>query len=435
MATTEGTGCGPSGGRGRGIVRPVLWRVVIGWVLVRNVFVERYDKTGGRPGWPGHGRSRCRPSPEGGTGGPVVEARRGGSGLPAVGQRQGGPTGGRGQAGRASLPSVFFGRALQNLAFLYNIAYQADRLRSRRLSKLKVLAPRGVLLALCSCSLALCLPLAAHCQHTSHKAQLQEAENAFRFQDYVTAEKLLYPLLHPEVVISDPDDILKAREYLGACYYWLGNEKRMEEEFTALLTLSPTHRLDPFYYPPELIEKVELLRARLAELKVISVEGRERRDEKHTCVVPKETISRRSRWVAMLPFGVGQFYNGANVKGALFLTGETLALGTNIASYFAAERLRGSDGFYSPAERRTAEKLRIVQYASLGFLVALALWDILDANLNFEPEERHIEMVPCPTPMPSGPPGAMTLPPPLAHGQPLCVRLWFLRNPPSSERR
>lgn len=42
-----------------------------------------------------------RPCPEGGTGGPVVDARQGGVGLPTVGQRQGGSAGGRGEAASA----------------------------------------------------------------------------------------------------------------------------------------------------------------------------------------------------------------------------------------------------------------------------------------------------------------------------------------------
>ncbi len=233
--------------------------------------------------------------------------------------------------------------------------------------------------------------------------RFREAENTFRFQDYAAAEAILNSLLHPEVLLKDPDQVLKAREYLGACYYWLGNEKRMEEEFIALLILAPNHRLDPFYYPADLIERLDRLRGRLAELRVIGLEGKEeRKDKKPDCVVPKETVVRRSRWVSFLPFGVGQFQNGDTVKGALFLTGEVLALGTNIGSYVAAERLRGADGFYTASSARTARTLRLVQYASLGVLAGLALWGVLDATLHLETEERSVEMVPCPAAPPPG---------------------------------
>lgn len=240
------------------------------------------------------------------------------------------------------------------------------------------------------------------------KVRFQEAENTFRFQDYTAAEAALNALLHPEVLLTDPDDVLKAREYLGACYYWLGNEKRMEEEFTALLSLAPNHRLDPFYYPADLIERVDRLRARLAELHVIDLQGREEpHDRKPPCVVPKETVVRRSRFVSFVPFGVGQFHNGDTVKGALFLTGEVLALGVNVGSYVAAERLRGADGFYSSSAARTAQNLRVVQYASLGVLAGLVVLGVLDAALNVRTEERFVEMAPCPAvPPPGGGEGA-----------------------------
>lgn len=235
------------------------------------------------------------------------------------------------------------------------------------------------------------------------KARFLQAENTFRFQDYQAAEAALYALLHPDVLLTDPDDVLKAREYLAACYYWLGNEKRMEEEFTALLIMAPNHRLDPFYYPADLIDRLDRLRDRLAELRIIHPQrSEEPRNEPPPCLVPKETVVKRSRWVSFIPFGVGQFQNGDTVKGALFLSGEILALGANVGSYVVAERLRGADGFYSPSNARTARTLRIVQYTSLGVLAGLMVWGVLDAALNIRTEDRSIEMVPC---APLAPPG------------------------------
>ena len=54
-----------------------------------------------------------------------------------------------------------------------------------------------------------------------------KGENAFKFQDYAAAERLLRPLLHPKILLKDPLEIKKAREYLGACYYWLKDYERM----------------------------------------------------------------------------------------------------------------------------------------------------------------------------------------------------------------
>lgn len=257
----------------------------------------------------------------------------------------------------------------------------------------------------------------------SPETGFKEAENTFRFQDYEGAETILRQLLHPEVLLEDQDMVLKAREYLGACYFWLGNQKRMEEEFTALLSQVPTYQLDPFFYPAPLIDQLEELRARLVELQIINLGGKKEPEEKKEpdCLVPKETVIERSLWVSLIPFGAGQFQNGHTMEGALFLTGELLALGTNIGSFVAADQLRGSDGLYSASNARVARRLQIVQYVSLGVLVGLAVWGVVDATLKLKKEERSIEMVPCPSPPveKDGAPGAA---PTARTGASMCVR-------------
>ena len=86
------------------------------------------------------------------------------------------------------------------------------------------------------------------------------------------------------------------------------------------------------------------------------------------------------------------------MKGYLLLGSELAALATNIGAFVAAERLRGADGFYAPSDAKTARRLRTVQYVSLGVLGALLIYGVLDAVLNFEPEEQRIEVGPCKAP-------------------------------------
>ncbi len=254
-------------------------------------------------------------------------------------------------------------------------------------------------------ALALAAPLAPAATRAGPPDQdFQAAENTFRFQDYKTAERLLSDLLYPEIRLINPDQVVKAREYLGACYYWIGDEKRMEEEFTVLLTLAPSYKLDPFYYPVPLIERFDVLRKRLSDLHMLSTDPPRPRvpTEPARCERVEETIVQRSNATVFLPFGVGQFANGHTVKGVLFLTGETLALGANIGTYVAAERLRGADGLYSRVDADRARTLRIIQYSALGAFVGLAVWGIVDAALGFQPEQRSVKVGPCPAPDPGG---------------------------------
>ncbi len=226
-----------------------------------------------------------------------------------------------------------------------------------------------------------------------------EAENTFRFQDYENASKMLESLLYPKILISDPARQIKAREYLAACWFWLGNRNRMEEEFTALLTQAPLHELDSFFYPAELINEFQTLKLRLIELHILDPEKAKLQTEPE-CLMRVEEITKRSKIPMLVPFGVGQFVNGKTTKGALFLTGELVFLGMNIGGWAGAESLRGDDGLYSHDDAESARKLRIVQYVGLGSFVALAIWGIVDAFMDFKPETRSYRFVPCPTSSP-----------------------------------
>ena len=101
----------------------------------------------------------------------------------------------------------------------------------------------------------------------------------------------------------------------------------------------------------------------------------------------------RNRAVAMIPFGVGHFYNGRRALGAVFLSGE-LAFGSAALGLFIARSLnctrtkgfqpgslecRGTGNGDDVVHRRNAE-----QAMGLFFLGAVAL-DILLAQVTFRP--------------------------------------------------
>jgi len=242
------------------------------------------------------------------------------------------------------------------------------------------------------------LATAATARASTPEEEFQAAENTFRFQDYARAVEQFRPLLYPDVRLASPDLVIRTHEYLAACYHWLHDDRTMEDEFTALLTLSPQHRLDPFFYPATLIDKFEAIRKRLIGLHVIEAEPVAKPPvETVRCERVEETVVRRSRLTNLVPFGVGQFVNGKTTKGALFLTGEVLTLSLNIASWVSIESLRGDDGYFAPKDAATARDLRIVQYVGLGTFGALAIWGIVDAFLDFRPEVKSLKIVPCPT--------------------------------------
>lgn len=245
--------------------------------------------------------------------------------------------------------------------------------------------------------LAASLSLPAASRAATPEEDFQAAENTFRFQDYARAVERLRPLLYPDVRLSQPEQVVKAHEYLAACYHWLGQDKDMEDESIALLTLNPAHRLDAFYYPASLIAKFEAVRKRLVELHVIEADPVPKPPaDTVKCERTEETVVKRHWGPNLIPFGVGQFLNGRDTKGALFLSGQVATLGLNIASWVAIESLRGDDGYFTANNARTARDLRIVQYVGLGTFAALAVWGIVDAFQDFVPETTSVKVVPCP---------------------------------------
>jgi hypothetical protein len=228
-------------------------------------------------------------------------------------------------------------------------------------------------------------------QGASPSEQLKTAEQLFLYQDYKSAAPLLSALLYPKELLGDFELVMKAREYLAACYWFLGDKDAFKEEITGLLSAKPSFVPDPFYYPPELISDFEAQKKRLIELKVISSSAKQDDEEPVQCeevvkVVEKKTsITMKSRAITFMPFGVGQFYNGSSLLGALFLTGQTVALSANIASYFSIQALRlpGSP-YYSEPNKERALTLETVMYVSVGVFCAFYLASVVEANIAFD---------------------------------------------------
>ncbi|MBM4387386.1 MAG: hypothetical protein FJ088_06570 [Deltaproteobacteria bacterium] len=220
------------------------------------------------------------------------------------------------------------------------------------------------------------------------------AENTFRFGDYKKAAEMLENLLFVEKKLADPEKVIKAQEYLAASYFFLGEDKKVEELFIAILTKSPEYKLDPFYYPPPLIGKFNGIRGRLIELGVIK-SGEEKKEvkkeEKKPPVTVEKTIKKNYYMINFLPFGAGQFQNRQSAKGWISLSAQGAGLLANVGSYLTIELLRGQDGKFSSENAAKAGTLRTVQYVSLGVFAAVFVWSVVDALVNYREEFVEIK--------------------------------------------
>ena len=219
------------------------------------------------------------------------------------------------------------------------------------------------------------------------------AESAFEYQDYRKTIALLEPLLTPKPLLEG-SRLRKAREYLGTSHWWLKDKGRFNQEMTAWLVLDPAAELDSFFYPPEMIRDFAALKEKLLAMGVIEAPDGEDSSKGDQILVIERIRVERPPAVAWVPFGAGQFAQGRNGMGALFLTTEALALGANVGAWGWMENNNGGG-----SERQTAI---ITMYTSLGVFAAMAVWGILDARLRWktveEREMRRYESAPADEP-------------------------------------
>jgi len=196
--------------------------------------------------------------------------------------------------------------------------------------------------------------------------RLNRGASEFAYKNFANAAGILEKLLYPTLQLTAEEDIVTAREMLGLCYFYMGREQEARKEFTALLYLRPGHRLDPFLIPPPAVTFFDRIRN---EPRIFFERDR----------------LRRSRLIAFLPFGLGQFQNGDSLKGILLATGGGLSLTANIVCYSLLVALANDNGNYAREDLDLARGLRIGQYVSLGIFAAGWIYGAIDANIYFKP--------------------------------------------------
>jgi hypothetical protein len=132
-------------------------------------------------------------------------------------------------------------------------------------------------------------------------------------------------------------------------------------------------------------------------------------------------VDTRSRVVAMVPFGVGQFQNDDIGLGVFFAAGETLVIATAIASWIVAQDIKetkcpdlveNENG--EPAEvdceqlMTNFEAARAVNYTALAAAGVFFISGIIQAQIAFEPERVTVRKRKIPPPVQVAPVAAIT---------------------------
>lgn len=252
---------------------------------------------------------------------------------------------------------------------------------------------------------AFALPAAA-----DELSDFESARRNYDKQSYTKAAKGLESLVGGVVPrAQNPVVRLEARKYLGATYLFLGKKDAAREQFRLLLEEDPDYDIDPVAFPEAVVQtfqevqkKVKAENARKSALEAAR-RKRERADELDELISQQqrirmleelaatETVEKvNSRWIAALPFGIGQFQNEDRKLGIMFAVTESALLAASIATFIGHNSLRDENPAPSEIERarRVEKALRIGNWVSVGAFVSFAVAGIIEAEVRFKPVIR-----------------------------------------------
>ena len=252
---------------------------------------------------------------------------------------------------------------------------------------------------------AFALPVAA-----DELSDFDSARRQYEKQNYAKAARGLESLVGGVVPRATNSVVrLEARKYLGATYLFLRKKEAAREQFRALLEEDPDYDIDAVAFPKAVVQtfqevqrEVAAERAREEALEA----ARQRRARSHEVeelirqrqrietleeLAAAETVEKvNSRWIAALPFGIGQFQNEDRKLGIMFAVTETAFLAASIATFIGHNSLRDENP--APGEvdraRRVERALRIGNWASVGAFLSFAVAGVIEAEVRFKPVIR-----------------------------------------------
>ena len=246
------------------------------------------------------------------------------------------------------------------------------------------------------------------------QGDLDKARAAYLARRYDEAERRFRTMLDPvNGTIHDPTLLSRARMYWGAVALAKSSAVQATAIFEKLLLDDPTFEPDPLSFPADVINAFIDTRARMRErLSAMAAEqarreaerrAREDADRKrqagHLALVERlaseeEVTDRHSRWVSLLPFGVGQFQNGKNALGWFFLGSEAaLVAGGCIAlPFYTYNATQGIDAYEHVQTSRASDYFdraniaRAMNIVLLSSAAGVGVLGVVQAQLAYVPD-------------------------------------------------
>ncbi|MGD8862108.1 MAG: hypothetical protein PVI30_19005 [Myxococcales bacterium] len=231
--------------------------------------------------------------------------------------------------------------------------------------------------------------------------QFQNARAAYDSLNYELAAELFEGLLQDADLDEQRPLVVESHKYLGATYLFLGRQAEGEAQFARLLELEPQYVLDPLAFPAEVQRTFVAVKQRIEERRRRAAEEaaraaaeaeaaraharaaqRQRLERLIELARTERVEQRRSRMIAMLPFGIGQFQNDDDGLGLVLAVSETALLATGVTTYFLHQAQ--PDFPKDLNEAQSFERIyRTSNQISMALFATVAIAGIVDAQLRF----------------------------------------------------
>lgn len=256
-------------------------------------------------------------------------------------------------------------------------------------------------------------PPPAPAQPTTEAGWLGLGISQYQAAQFDDCSRTFSELLSPATPhrLRDRDNKVKGRYYYILCLLGQGNGKLADDQIRDAIRENPLLGPDPLIYPKSMVQRYDTIKkdmikeqeaATLAEIQEREAEQEaarkrakemERRLERLRELAAQETvIQKNSRWIASIPFGVGQFQNRDRALGWFFAVSETALLATWLSAVGAELWFTSKADNARTDRERLSNRLdswrRVNTITGYSFLGVAAI-GITEAHLSFEPEFRR----------------------------------------------
>ena len=258
-------------------------------------------------------------------------------------------------------------------------------------------------------------PVVMDTPHLNDTAELARVVSLYEAGKYGECADALHLLLSADSPrpFRDPDVVESARIYHAACLIGGGQNQAADEPLRAAIRQNPQMKPpDSLVFPPQVIDrflrvretmfdvirKAEDERVKRAQQAALQQEQRARRERERVAglerLAQQETvITPKTRWLALVPFGVGQFQNGEKNLGYVFLSSELVLAGSTLLTLGVETHLILATSQAQKAAQSNNAKLHDwysgLEYSAYSWL-GVSLIGIVEAQLMFTPEQRQI---------------------------------------------